>query len=317
MSQTQKGIVSFLIILCLTAGSSCAVYANDFLPAYISSFLDKFTYTQPEKTDESDESDADTDTEEEYVYRNPLMSYEPYVYIKGGVTYYDFYGLPDYGQYARLDGTRIAVYPTQESTFFFVGLPDTTYTYRDKIIDYFDSDASTLKAYKAYIKTLGFTNKKSFESADYAEYIEKIRWQLKYDPDFTVDKDGIFMVDYDETFLWLLIGKSIEYDSAGTLRECTEFRFYSLSRTPNPPVNILDGVGDTPNYANPDGQSTNLFTPNPANDIIDVSATPPSQQGYPASNAVNDIIDVSAPSQQGYGTPSSVIDIIDVSAYSS
>ena len=178
-------------------------------------------------------------------YVNPYMSYEPYIYIKGGVAYDDFAGLPDFGQYGRIGGDRIAVYPVSVTKRASADSPGAVYIFESRIIDYIGVNANTLKNYKAHIKSVGFTSKKKFESAAFGEYIDLIAERLKYDPDFKADADGFFTSEDDDSFRWLLIGRSIAYDRDGELTPCVEFRFYSLTRSDAKPVSIDDGSGDT------------------------------------------------------------------------
>ena len=227
------------------------------------------------------------------VYRNPHMSYIPYAYVKGGVKYNDFADLPDFGQYAQMGGDKIAVYPAYERSFYFVGAPEIIYTYRSRIIDYLYVNAGSLKNYKSFIKSLGFEQRKNFESAPFPEYIDIINEELKYDPDFTADDDGIFIIEDLETFWWLLIGKSIAYDAAGKLAECVEFRFYSLTRSDIEEIDILHEAGELNDAEDISGQSVSLFTPLALNDIADILSAP--SQGLLTPNALNDIINVNNP----------------------
>jgi len=225
------------------------------------------------------------------VYVNPLMSHEPYVYIKGGLRFTDFNGLPDFAQFARIDGWNIATYPQKTDEFYNVGRPNVTYTYKSIVRDYIGVSASSLSSYKSHIKSLGFTNQKTFSSKYYREYIEQIQDELRYDVDFKLDRDGIYMVEDLESFYWLLIGKSITYDADNKLVACVEFRFYSLTRPEAAPYSILDEAGHL-NDAYSDtvsGAGTNLFTtPNAIYDIKDVE-NPPSGGGLTTPSAINDI----------------------------
>jgi len=244
--------------------------------------------------------------EEPQRYRNPYMSYEPFRYVKGGVRYADFAGLPDFGQYAQMGGDRVVVYPPTENSFYFIGAPEITYTYRSKIIDYIGVGASTVKAYKAHIKSLGFVEKKALASEAFREYVEIIEWQVRYDANFAPDADGVFVVEDLETFRWLLIGKSICYDADGNLVPCVEFRFYSLTRTDNYKLSIMYEVG---NLENPEGAGleTYLFiTPDALRDITDAGEAP--EQGFGTPDALKDMGNTGAVTEGMY-TPDATDDI--------
>jgi len=238
-------------------------------------------------------------------YRNPYMSYLPFEYVKGGVRYADFAGLPDFGQFARLGGLHTLVYPPSVNEFYFIGAPDVTYTYRSRIIDYIGASAETVKGYKAFIKALGFVNRKNLDSDVFPEYAEIIGWQLRYDSDFKLDGDGIYVVEDAETFRWLLIGKSVAYNSVGELVDCTELRFYSLTRTDNFGLGILFEAGD---LGETEGVSDVFFvTPDAIDDVGDTTAPP--ARGLATPDALSDIQQVQGPQQSNYGTPDAVTDV--------
>lgn len=222
----------------------------------------------------------------EEVYKNPYMSYKPFHYVKGGLRYSDFAGLPDFAQYAQVDGEHEVVYPPKTESFYFFSAPEIIYTYRSKIIDYIGVKESVLKNYKTFIKSLGFVEMKKLSSEAFRDYVEIIEWELRYDSDFKLDTNGVYVVEDLETFRWLLIGKSITYDGAGVLTECVEFRFYSLTRTGNDPFNILEEVGRIEDIGDI-GRTVTLFTPDALKDITNV--TDPPAHGLYTPDALKDL----------------------------
>jgi len=238
-------------------------------------------------------------------YRNPYMSYQPFTYVKGGVRYADFAGLPDFGQYARLGGLHTLVYPAYENCFYFVGSPGITYTYRSRIIDYIGAGDAAVKYYKAFIKSLGFIQKKTYDSEAFPEYAEIVDWNVRYDSDFTLDAEGVFIVEDLETFRWLLIGRSVAYDAEGALVDCVELRFYSLTRSDNYQLGALfetGKLGDTEMLS-----QTFLFTPDAALDIADIYAP---RQAFFTPDALNDLTDAGEPPEDI--SPDAVLDLSDV-----
>lgn len=198
-----------------------------------------------------------------YIYLTQI----PYVYSKGGSVYPDFPGLPDFAHFAKLDGDRVAIYPADVSGSFYLGTPDVGYEFRKQIIDYITNDADKLKAYKAYIQALGFINVKQLGGGLHPEYANSVLWELKYDAEFSLDADGIFIIESIETFGWLLIGKSITYNSTGDLTPCVEFRFYTLKRSAGSSRSILSETGNLSNVSNPASYAVPMYTPNAVDDI--------------------------------------------------
>jgi hypothetical protein len=216
------------------------------------------------------------------------MPNNPFMYVKGGFNYVDLYDLPDFAQFARLDGWRVAIYPAIETPFYFIDTPDVLFLYSSRIINYFDVNRHTLGNYKAHIQNLGYINYSEMYSKYFSGFIPNIQLDILLDFDFVLDQDGIFMYEDNEEFRWLLIGRSIGYDQHGILRSCVEFRMYSLSRSGFGVRSIFDDIG-----------------------ILNSPITPPaSQQVLPTPNALDYLNIIPAPSGgTGMQTPNPLIDV--------
>jgi len=259
---------------------------------------------------------------------NPnIVSTQPYQYIKGGAVYAGFYGLPEFSQYARLDGAQIVSYPPTASSVYLVGEPNIIYTYHTRIIDYITDNTSAVADYMSYLPTLGFINCSELKSEVWSDYADFVYWNLKYDTSFQLEKNGVFTIEDEDSFRWLLIGKSVTYDSKGKLVPCVEFRLYALTNTLSSDANILADAGNFGNIQYLTPTASGLTTPNAAGDIQNIqnpsppaSYTPPSAvsdihnvpnslSGLSTPNALNDILNIPNPPASDMSTPNAAGDI--------
>ena len=155
-------------------------------------------------------------------------------FTKGVKFYSEFPQVPDFTSFAKLyDKERCIVYPGKVENFYYFDNSTLGYTYRSNIYDYIHVDPSKLEPYKEYLTKIGFSRINQIEQDGFEEYYNVVKEELLYDPDFKLDKNGVFVVfDGVSDFLWLLIGRSYNYDSENELVECIEFRFYSLKHVP-------------------------------------------------------------------------------------
>jgi hypothetical protein len=112
-------------------------------------------------------------------------------------------------------------------------------------------NTEALNQYKETIQLLGFEQRQpKYNQAIWSDlfpgYFDQIRLDILRDPIFTLDKDGVFVVESDNTFRVLLIGRSVVTDSFGFYWNSIEMRFYSLQGIPNDPLTIPEGLAGTP-----------------------------------------------------------------------
>lgn len=239
---------------------------------------------------------------------------QQYVYVKGGEVYADFAGLPDFKHFAWLAPRYIVEYPTVSRDFWYLGHRNITYTYRSKIISYITADTDAVKRYKDTVKAVGFKQMNEIKSDYFEDYFADIRFELLYDPEFILDRDGVFLTEDYDTFRLLLIGNSVTADAFGTIWECVELRFYSLSRSPGDSLDLIAVAGtlsDSELY--PTAMSSGSFpTPNAALDIGNITAVSTGHLTTP--NAAGDVRSVFPAPPASYLTPGALGDVREIPA---
>lgn len=221
MSTPYKKTLCFVLAAC-AALALFPLSAQASIPAYTFPDLEWFARRQAAEA-----------KREEALTPDNMLTYEEasaYDYIKGGGVYADFPLLPDFKHYAKLHDLYITEYDQTVDSFYYLGSPDTEYTFRSMIIDYICQDYKAMGEYLKTLEELGFKQLAEIKSEHHELFTEGIRDELIYDPDFTLDHGGvIYMLEDSDMFMLLLIGGSVTDSPWGTLAECMEFRLYSLS----------------------------------------------------------------------------------------
>lgn len=175
-----------------------------------------------------------------------------YVHVRGGEFFADFAGVPDFRHFARLGPNRIVESPTITRSRSYQNHAGVTYTFRSRAIDYiyfvadyYDQVNTALQQYKAMLtQILTMYDNMGQIGGVFMDYYDEIVRELLLDPNFVLDHSGVFALSTDETFRLLLIGRSITvYPRTGHLVPSIQFRFYSRSRTPYDPLDLMSVTG--------------------------------------------------------------------------
>ena len=212
-----------------------------------------------------------------------------YVYVQGGEFYADFAGLPDFKHFARTAPQHVVEYPSTNRGFYYLGYSNVEFTYRTKIIDYITGDTGAVRRYKTTLTELGFRSLTELKSANFQEYFDEVALGLILDPDFILDPDGIFVIEVQETFRLLLIGRSVTVDRYGVMHGCVELRFYSLTRSAPDPLDLVSVRGTLSNspFEQNSGIPGNSSTPAAAANNSALFGVSPGS--LPTPNAINDV----------------------------
>ncbi len=147
-----------------------------------------------------------------------------------GISFYpEFPDVPDFFTYARPIGGFCIEYPTSIEFFNYLNNPKEEFSFSTKIYDYINVPFEKADGYKAYLPKLGFTSA-TYEvlKQNFGEFYEQIALDVLYDPEFSVDLDGVFYLNYRSEFTVVLVGKTNTYIGDFPIL-CSEVRLYSLT----------------------------------------------------------------------------------------
>ncbi len=160
-----------------------------------------------------------------------------------GVTFYkDFPVVPDFASFAKVNKDNIAEFPLKAEPFSYLDSSIAEYVYKRQIFDYTGIDYEKLTEYAKYLTKVGFKALKSLEKENLGEWQELITWDLLYDVDFKVKKDGILIINNQNDFLLVLVGESVTLNKDKNYIKCGEVRLYSLSHIVAPQQPLKDFI---------------------------------------------------------------------------
>lgn len=211
-----------------------------------------------------------------YIQPSESGAYMPTPRPKGVDFYSEFANVPDYASFARLKDNDVMSFDTEFSDFYYIDNIHQLFSYSSKVYDYFNVDAVRFKEYRQYLERIGFRLSEELavlispdyfienpeEFALYAEnprYIDLIRENILYDPDFKLDMNGVYSIETEYGYTIIAFGESANYNGGMKPVPCKEIRLYNLYYDVNIMGNIMKYVEDF--ESNIDSRTFYLYIP--------------------------------------------------------